>query len=74
MRNKFRCHLSRFCDRFIARAYTIERIGAKQDGILRNHRRLEDGSYRDTVVYSIIDNEWPAVRNHLQGLMEDEYS
>ncbi|MCV2491638.1 GNAT family N-acetyltransferase [Geodermatophilus sp. YIM 151500] len=44
----------------------IERLGAKQDGVLRNHRRLPDGSLRDTVVYSITDAEWPAVRNGLR--------
>jgi len=44
----------------------IARLGAKQDGILRNHQRLGDGSMRDTVVYSIIESEWPAVRNELQ--------
>jgi RimJ/RimL family protein N-acetyltransferase len=43
----------------------IERLGAKQDGVLRNHRRMPDGSLRDTAVYSIIDSEWPAVRNGL---------
>ncbi|MGC3981329.1 MAG: GNAT family protein [Steroidobacteraceae bacterium] len=43
----------------------IERLGAKQDGILRNHQRMPDGSYRDTVVYSIIESEWPAVKRHL---------
>jgi RimJ/RimL family protein N-acetyltransferase len=43
----------------------IARLGAKQDGILRNHQRLEDGSYRDTVVFSIIECEWPAVKRHL---------
>ena len=44
----------------------IERLGAKQDGVLRNHRRLPDGSLRDTVVYSITDREWPAVRAGLR--------
>jgi RimJ/RimL family protein N-acetyltransferase len=44
----------------------IERLGAKQDGILRNHQRMPDGSFRDTVVYSIIESEWPMVRRHLQ--------
>jgi N-acetyltransferase len=44
----------------------IERLGAKQDGVLRNHRRMPDGSLRDTVVYSILDSEWPAVRNGLR--------
>lgn len=43
----------------------IARLGAKQDGVLRNHQRLADGSLRDTVVFSIIDSEWPAVRQHL---------
>jgi len=43
----------------------IARLGAKQDGVLRNHMRLPDGSLRDTVVFSIIDLEWPAVRRHL---------
>ncbi|HZW51257.1 MAG TPA: GNAT family protein [Rudaea sp.] len=43
----------------------IERLGAKLDGILRNHRRGADGSLRDTCVYSIVAGEWPAVRAHL---------
>ncbi len=45
----------------------IKRLGAKQDGILRSHQILKDGSVRDTVVYSIIASEWPAVRNNLQA-------
>jgi RimJ/RimL family protein N-acetyltransferase len=44
----------------------IAALGAKQDGVLRNHRRLPDGSLRDTVVFSITDAEWPAVRRGLQ--------
>ena len=44
----------------------IERLGAKLDGVLRSHQLLSDGSRRDTVVYSILDIEWPAVRNNLQ--------
>ncbi|OZC54766.1 N-acetyltransferase [Rhodococcus sp. RS1C4] len=43
----------------------IARLGAKQDGILRNHQRMPDGSLRDTVVFSIVESEWPAVRNEL---------
>lgn len=43
----------------------IARLGAKQDGVLRNHRRHADGSVRDTVIFSILDNEWPAVRSNL---------
>ncbi|SOY42853.1 GNAT family N-acetyltransferase [Cupriavidus taiwanensis] len=44
----------------------IARLGARQDGVLRNHMRMPDGSLRDTVVFSIIASEWPAVRQHLQ--------
>lgn len=44
----------------------IERLGAKQDGVLRNHRILANGTVRDTVIYSIIDAEWPAVKFGLQ--------
>lgn len=43
----------------------IERLGARLDGVLRNHQRHADGSLRDTCVYSIIASEWPAVRAHL---------
>jgi RimJ/RimL family protein N-acetyltransferase len=48
----------------------IERLGAKQDGVLRNHQLLPDASKRDTVVFSIIDGEWPAVRRHLKFLLD----
>jgi RimJ/RimL family protein N-acetyltransferase len=44
----------------------IARLGAKQDGVLRNHQLMSDGSRRDTVVFSILDGEWPAVKRHLQ--------
>ncbi|AOY91137.1 GNAT family N-acetyltransferase [Cupriavidus sp. USMAA2-4] len=44
----------------------IARLGAKQDGVLRNHQRMPDGSLRDTVVFSIIASEWLAVKRHLQ--------
>ena len=39
----------------------IERLGAKQDGVLRSHQILSDGTLRDTVVFSILAHEWPAV-------------
>lgn len=48
----------------------IARLGAKQDGVLRNHQLLPDGSRRDTVVFSIIDAEWPAVKRHLTWQLE----
>jgi RimJ/RimL family protein N-acetyltransferase len=43
----------------------IERLGAKLDGILRQHMIGADGTLRDTCVYSILDREWPTVRAHL---------
>ena len=43
----------------------ISRLGAKQDGVLRNHRKDKDGAYRDTVVFSILDQEWPTVKTDL---------
>lgn len=52
----------------------IERIGAKQDGILRGHTVMHDPDYgerrRDTVVYSILDIEWPGIRRHLEALLD----
>ena len=48
----------------------IERLGAKQDGILRSHQILPDGTLRDTVVFSIISGEWPAVKRNLGFLLE----
>ena len=47
----------------------IARLGAKQDGVLRNHQISADGVCRDTVVFSIIESEWPAVKRHLQFLL-----
>jgi N-acetyltransferase len=44
----------------------IARLGAKQDGVLRNHMLMADGTRRDTVVFSILDSEWPAVKKNLQ--------
>jgi RimJ/RimL family protein N-acetyltransferase len=46
----------------------IARLGAKQDGVLRQHMIMADGSYRDTVVFSILNSEWPAVKSNLQGI------
>ena len=44
----------------------IERLGAKLDGVLRNHQRARNGTLRDSCVYSIIASEWPTIRAHLQ--------
>jgi RimJ/RimL family protein N-acetyltransferase len=45
----------------------IERLGAKLDGILRNHMIMPDGTVRNTASYSIIDAEWPEVRARLEA-------
>ena len=49
----------------------IERLGAKQDGILRNHSISPNGTLRDTVVFSIIAAEWPTVKAHLNYQLND---
>jgi RimJ/RimL family protein N-acetyltransferase len=49
----------------LASRASIARLGAKQDGILRHHQLLPDGTLRDTVVFSIIAPEWPAVKKNL---------
>jgi len=43
----------------------IEGIGAKKDGVIRHHRARRDGTARDTVIYSVLKQEWPDVRRHL---------
>ncbi len=58
---EFRTHLLNHQSR-----EAIARLGAKQDGVLRSHIRTGDGALRDTVVYSILEHEWPMVRNGLE--------
>jgi RimJ/RimL family protein N-acetyltransferase len=58
---EFRTHFFNFTSR-----NAIARLGARQDGILRHHQIMPDGSYRDTVVFSIIQPEWTAVKAHLE--------
>jgi N-acetyltransferase len=43
----------------------IEALGAKKDGAIRHHGARRDGTARDTIMYSILANEWPDVRRHL---------
>jgi N-acetyltransferase len=50
----------------------IERLGAKQDGILRSHQIAPNGTLRDTVVFSIIASEWPTVKAHLDYRLNDK--
>lgn len=64
---KLDCIAVEFRTHFFNRASRrgIERLGAKLDGILRSHQIGANGALRDTVVYSIIASEWPAVKQHL---------
>ncbi len=45
----------------------IAKLGATREGVLRRHTRREDGTFRDTVVFSILRDEWPVVRERLQA-------
>ena len=49
----------------------IERLGAKLDGVLRNHIRMPNGTLRDTCVYSILPGEWPAVKANLEARLRE---
>lgn len=49
----------------------IERLGAVKEGILRNHMITPDGTIRDSVYYSIIDREWPAVKVRLEAWLRE---
>ncbi|CDG16917.1 GNAT family N-acetyltransferase [Xenorhabdus doucetiae] len=61
----FRTHYFNFKSR-----KAIERIGAKLEGVWRNHMILPDGTIRDTCYYSIINGEWQTVRTHLTWLLQ----
>jgi RimJ/RimL family protein N-acetyltransferase len=48
----------------------IERLGAVREGVLRKYQRVWDGFLRDSVMYSILDDEWPAVKARLEALLK----
>ena len=50
----------------------LEAIGATREGVLRRHMRMPDGYIRDTVYYSILDDEWPAVKQRLEARLEQK--
>lgn len=56
--------------------HAIARIGGHFEGILRKHRRAPNGDYRNTALFSIIDDEWPKVKQHLlsTGKNQEEFS
>ena len=47
----------------------IERLGARMDGVIRGHLILSDGHFRDSVLYSILEHEWPGVKRNIAALM-----
>jgi N-acetyltransferase len=47
----------------------IERLGARREGVLRNHMILPNGRFRNSVFYSILDTEWPEVKDKLEGML-----
>ena len=49
----------------------LEKIGATSEGALRSHTLMHDGRYRDTVYFSILENEWSRVRRRLRSLIEN---
>jgi len=50
----------------------IERFGALREGVHRNHMVLPDGTYRDSVYYSVIDRDWPAIKARFSRYIETE--
>lgn len=50
------------------------RVGCREEGVLRKHMTTDAGRVRDTVYYSVIDDEWPAVKAHLEGLLARPYT
>lgn len=54
----------------LASRAAIARLGAREEGILRRHLRHRDGTLRDTVCFSILDGEWPAVKAALQAKLD----
>ncbi len=66
---EFRTHWYNFPSR-----KAIERLGAKQDGVLRNHQITTDGTVRDTVVYSIIESEWKSCKRLITTKLRVEES
>ena len=64
---EFRTHIANLASR-----RAIERLGAKLDGILRNHQKLKNGTIRDTAVYSIIASEWPELKANLVARLAEK--
>jgi RimJ/RimL family protein N-acetyltransferase len=57
--------------RNLASQRAIERLGAKKEGVMRKHMILPNGYIRDSVIYSIIDDDWPMVKSRLEEKMKE---
>ena len=57
------------CENFASQA-AIEKLGAHKDGVIRHHALRRDGTVRDTVMYSILRGEWPAIKRALHERLE----
>lgn len=57
------------CENFASQA-AIEKLGAKKDGVIRRQALRRDGTVRDTVMYSILREEWPAIKRGLHERLE----
>ena len=51
----------------------VLKLGAQKEGVLRNHKITWTGHVRDTAVYSIIDSDWPAVRQRLDFRLQEDF-
>ena len=50
----------------------IARLGARREGVTRRHMKREDGTFRDSVVYSVLRDEWPRVRDGLTARLRGD--
>jgi RimJ/RimL family protein N-acetyltransferase len=50
----------------------IRRLGAKEEGVLRNHMIMRDGRLRDSVIHSVVKDEWPLIKNRLEVVLAAE--
>jgi RimJ/RimL family protein N-acetyltransferase len=48
----------------------IERLGAVKEGVLRSHQIYPDGHRRDTIFYSVLDHDWPAIKERLETFLK----
>jgi hypothetical protein len=65
-----RSSVTRPCTRWATRCTAIAKLGAQREGVLRRHIKREDGTFRDCVVYSVLKDEWPQVKQRLTSRLQ----